>query len=135
MNRVKDKYNKNLRIKLSPEENWSVIQAPPEMRQHLYMAFICDWVGINPMKDIIITPEDLKNQIKKTKRNKAPGSDGLKSDFLKITEESEICLDQLSLCFSNVIEDEIVSDGWMQTNTKFTQKKRKENLQWKISDQ
>ena len=39
-------------------------------------------------EDIIVTPEDVKNQIKNTKLNKA---------FLKITEESEICLDQLSL--------------------------------------
>ena len=63
------------------------------------------------LTDIIITPEVV---VEKLKSNKAPGTDGLVSDFFLKTSET-ICL-SLCIIFRKSLDEGIVSKDWKLAN-------------------
>lgn len=95
---------------------------------HSHSLDIIQEIGqIMPMTDeeIIITTEDVQEQINKTKGNKAPGPDGIKPEIIKLLQPSKKYIEELNICLSNVIIEEEILESWRTSNTSMIPRERR----------
>ena len=77
------------------------------------------------MSKVNIEKHDIVRQLKKTKKGKAPGPDGLKPDFYVEMVKSEICLNALVKAFRHIVENADIPTKWKGSKTIMIQKKKK----------
>ena len=72
---------------------------------------------IMPMNAPIITPTQLKNQIRKMKNRKAPGNNNLPAELYKELSKSETCLEKMTKAMNNTVIHKDVPENWSASKT------------------
>ena len=80
---------------------------------------------IKPMKNPLITVEEVERQIKRMRTNKAPGPDGIKAELYKVMLENRELVSILTISLNGILEETHIPDDWRVSNTVLIQKKRK----------
>ena len=77
------------------------------------------------MKKVNITLENIENQLKKLKINKAPGPDGIKPELYKNMVNSNTCKRALKQSYGKILESGKKSENWETSKTVLTPKTKK----------
>ena len=96
----------------------------PVLREHMDMAFEVK-KNIKAMELRNIMKGEVVEVIKKMKKNKAPGKDGIKAEMMKILEKSEICMDKMTECLNKVLMSGDVPEEWKRSKTRMIKKTNK----------
>ena len=110
------------------EENLSemFVESPLHLREHM------DMVGRVNMKEyimkmpkVVISKEDVKEQIGRLKNGKQPGPDELKPEIYKWLGGNEQCLEMMAICMNKVLENCDPPIRWQKSRTSLIPKKQK----------
>ena len=79
---------------------------------------------VNSMKEVKITEDDVSKQIKKMKKGKAAGPDGLKIEMYKEAIKDKESLSLITKCYVNTIKEGQDEEKckWQKSNTKLIAK-------------
>ena len=92
-------------------------EIPRVMREHIDAVAQVLTKNIIPMEKVVITEEDIRNQLKKLKEGKAPGPDGLKPELFRLMSKSEICIKALKTSYNSIIESGRENPEWDKSKT------------------
>ena len=106
------------------EQGNQVYSYQGELREHVDMCFPTN-NKITPMEYPTLTTKEVKQCLTKLKNKKACGPDNLKPELYKTLKDSEECLQILTKCFQNIIDNEIKIKEWEQSKTKMIPKTKK----------
>lgn len=104
-----------------------IVEEWNDERKHEYIQSWTADVGENAnyMRKVVITKDDIREQLKKTKKKKAPGPDNLKPDLYIALLDSDICLEAMTEALNRIIEVGNVPHNWKESTTVMIEKKRK----------
>ena len=94
------------------------------MREHLDMDGKVEG-GIVPMEIPEFTMEDLEDELKRLKFNKAVGTNRLRAELYKVLGESEVCKRVMVECFNNIIKTGNIPPSWKMSRTRLIKKVEK----------
>ena len=100
------------------------ITYPIEIREHMDMVMKTD-NQINRMDKVSFEEEEVEDIIKKVKKGKAAGPDGLKGELYKALTRSKICIKKLTSCLNKTLETGTVPEEWKESRTVLLEKKKK----------
>ena len=103
------KINWNENIQLSYEESYRIVPHESQkyeiqLREHLDMCKKIVRSEVSSMKEVKITEDDVSKQIKKMKKGKAAGPDGLKIEMYKEAIKDKESLSLITKCYVNTIK-------------------------------
>lgn len=110
--------NGDMRIVVAEEEDTeeTVITCQEGTVEHLELAFNLKRL-IQDMKYPEITEEMVKESIRKLEKKKAVGPDGMKGEFYKALQDSNIFMKLITKSFQKVIEEGKVPTSWKESRT------------------
>ena len=97
---------------------------PEETRDHLDMSMTIE-KPISAMERIEINESKVKEVIRRIKKKKAAGPDGLKGELYSEMAKSEKCLSALTRCMNNELNKKSKPQSWKKSRTVLLEKKRK----------
>ena len=101
------------------------IEIQRDLREHYDTVAKLNLKNIKPMKETIITKEDIKKQLKRLKEGKAPGPDGIKPEIYKALVDSDIGINALQQSYKKIIDNGEKSRKWNKSKTTLTPKIKK----------
>ena len=110
-------------ITFGPETDLAI--APSHIREHIDMTIQILDSAPHSMEKQKITEEDVLNQIRKMKTNKAPGPDGLKTELYKEMTGSKAFIKNLTNGLNKALQEGDIPRGWKMSNTTLIPKKDK----------
>ena len=117
--------NDKKKTKLTVNINGVEIEIPRELREHYDAVVKLNLKDIKPMKDTIITRDDIKKQLKRLKEGKAPGPDGIKPEIYKTFLDSDISINALQQSYKKIIDSGEKNKNWNKSKTTLTPKIKK----------
>jgi len=122
--RISDEYRTNYTQGQSFITNDSKqLYAPSYLQEHLDATGKIIYIGY--MEDPQITVEDVKIQMKKTKKKKSPGPDGIKPDIIKIIGDDPYCTQIMAHGMNRIVNNiEDIPRSWSESKTVLVPKKK-----------
>lgn len=102
----------------------SGLKIPWELREHYDMILPIQG-KIKNMKEPKIDRDKTIKCLKKLKKGKSAGPDGLRPEYYKALLKSDTCINTLVECFANELEGKEKPKEWKMSKTKMIEKKRK----------
>ncbi|MEL6606481.1 MAG: reverse transcriptase family protein, partial [Cyanobacteria bacterium J06614_10] len=122
---IKETYEQEIQVSENEEDIYGN-RFPREIREHIEAGVqIMERNRIKPMNKPDITEEKIKKCLKRLKKKKAPGPDGMKAELYKPLTESKKCIKTFTLCMQNEIKTKGKPKSWKRTNTKMLKKVKK----------
>ena len=103
---------------------WGEITYPIELREHMDMVMKAD-NQIRRMDKITFEEEEVIEILRKVKKGKAAGPDGLKGELYKTLTGSNICMKKLTSCFNKILTSGTIPEEWKKSRTVLLEKKKK----------
>ena len=131
----KERYNRILNqetIRLTTRRDnmvETVIDFNAQLREHMDYAFSIVGNIISKMKKVKISVEDVKRQINKMKKNKAPGPDTLRIEIYKALIEEEEIISMMCILMNKVLETGQVPANWKTSKTVLLEKKKRPTIE------
>ena len=107
----------------------TVIDFNAQLREHMDYAFSIVGNIISKMKKVKISVEDVKRQINKMKKNKAPGPDTLRIEIYKALIEEEDIISMMCILMNKVLETGQVPANWKTSKTVLLEKKKRPTIE------
>ena len=99
-----------------------------QTREHLDMAMKVDPI-VPAMEESKMDKEKITDKIRNgLKTKKSGGTTMLKSEVYKEIEKSEVCMDTVSRCYRDVIDNRNIPERWKESRTKLIPKKKKTTI-------
>ena len=131
----KERYNQILNqenIRLTTRRDGrieNIVDFNPQLREHMDYAFSIVGNIISKMEEVKITIEDVKEQIKKMKKNKVPGPDNIKIEIYKSLLGEEDIILAISLLLNEVMETGQIPASWKTSKTILLKKKTRPTIE------